>query len=59
MALTMKKALNRRSKRASKPAAPEGAGSSLAPNLDQANATISDDDVPDDSGKALEETVKE
>ncbi|HXH91129.1 MAG TPA: hypothetical protein VNN25_06080 [Thermoanaerobaculia bacterium] len=59
MALTMKKALNRRSKPASKPPVQEAAQDSSAPNPDQGNATVSDDDLPDDSPAALEKTVKE
>jgi hypothetical protein len=59
MALTMKKVLNRRSKPASKPSVQEAAQDSSAPNPDQGNATVSDDDLPDDSPEALEKTVKE
>ena len=59
MALTMKKALNRRSKPASKPAAPEDAQTSLAPNPDQAKPVDDDDDPPEDFREAPEEPVKE
>jgi hypothetical protein len=59
MALTMKKVLNRRSKPASKPLAPEGAQTSPAPNLDQVSATVTDDDLRDDFREALEKDVKE
>jgi hypothetical protein len=44
MALTMKKVLNRRSKPASKPPAPEDAQTSLAPDLDPTKPVDDDDD---------------
>jgi hypothetical protein len=58
MALTMKKVLNRRSNRASKPAAPEDAETSLAPDPDPAKPADDDDDLPEDFREASEEGVK-
>jgi hypothetical protein len=59
MALTMKKVLNRRGKRASKPSAPEDAHNSLAPDPDQANPVDDDDDRSEDVRETLEEPVKD
>jgi hypothetical protein len=60
MALTMKKTLNRRSKRASKPAAPAptDAQELLSPDLAAAKP-VNDDDLPEDLSKATEDAEKD
>ena len=59
MKRTMKKTLNRRKPVHPPTPVPPGAQSLLAPNLAQAAATATDDDLPEDFRKALEEAVKD
>ncbi len=59
MKRTMKKTLNRRKPVHPPTPAPAGAQGFLAPNLAQAAATATDDDLPEDFRKALEEAVKD
>jgi hypothetical protein len=57
MTRTMKRTLNRR--KPAHPPTPAGAQGFLAPNLAQAAAPATDDDLPDDFRKELEEAVKD
>jgi hypothetical protein len=59
MTRTMKRTLNRRKAVHPPTPAPTGAQGFLAPNLAQAAAPVTDDDLPDDFRKALEEAVKD
>jgi len=59
MSRTVKKTLNRRKPVHPPTPPPAGAQSLLAPNLVQAAATATDDDLPDDFRKELEEAVKD
>ncbi len=59
MKRTMKKTLNRRKPVNPPTPVPAGAKGLLAPNLAQAAATATDDDLPEDFRKALEEAVKD
>jgi hypothetical protein len=59
MTRTMKRTLNRRKAVHPPTPAPAGAQSLLAPKLAEAAATATDDDLPEDFRKALEEAVKD
>ena len=59
MSRTMKRTLNRRKPAHPPTPIPPGAKSFLAPNLSQASATVTDDDLPDDFRKAIEEAVND
>jgi hypothetical protein len=59
MSRTVKRVLNRRKPAHPPTPVPAGAQTLLAPNLAQAATTVTDDDLPDDFRKALEEAVKD
>jgi len=59
MSRTVKKTLNRRKPVHPPTPPPAGAQTLLAPNLTQAAATATDDDLPEDFRKELEEAVKD
>ena len=59
MKQTMKRIMNRRKPVHPPTPLPAGAKGLLAPNLAQAVATTTDDDLPEDFRKALEEAVKD
>jgi hypothetical protein len=59
MSRTVKRILNRRKPVHPPTPAPAGAQGLLAPNLAEAPATATDDDLPDDFRKDLEEAVKD